>query len=94
MYRLGKQIFTAFLISFSGWLASMANVSNFITCISLNKEPSMTRPTNIDLNPDEYNQGLCYYSFMVKLNIGNGSYNALNDTFGRICVADKTEDIN
>ena len=27
----------------------------------------MTRPTLIDLNPDENNQGLRYYPFMVNL---------------------------
>ena len=27
----------------------------------------MTRPTLIDLNPDENNQGLHYYPFMVNL---------------------------
>ena len=28
----------------------------------------MTRPTLINLNPDEYNQELCYYPFLVSLN--------------------------
>ena len=27
----------------------------------------MTRPTRIDLNPDDYYQRLCYYSFMANL---------------------------
>ena len=35
MFRLIKQVFIA-LLSFSGSLGSMANVSNFATCISLN----------------------------------------------------------
>ena len=31
---------------------------NLTACISLNNQPWMTRPTLIDLNSDEYNQGL------------------------------------
>ena len=36
MFRLIKQLFFA-LLSFNGSLGSMANVSNFTTCISLSK---------------------------------------------------------
>ena len=45
----------------------MAHVSNFITCISLNNLPYMTRPTLTNLNINEYNQGLRYDPFMVNL---------------------------
>ena len=38
----------------------MGNISNNAKRISLNNQPSMTPPTIIDLNPDEYNQGLRY----------------------------------
>ena len=38
MFRLIKQVFVA-LSSFSGSLPSIANVSNFTTCISLNNQP-------------------------------------------------------
>ena len=31
----------------------------------------MARPTLIDLNPDEYNQGLRCYPFMVNLDMCN-----------------------
>ena len=48
-------------------MASMANVFNFTSCISLNNHPYMTKPTLTHLNPDEYNQRLRYYLFMVKL---------------------------
>ena len=39
-------------------MASMANVSNFPTCISLNNQPCITICTLIDLNPNEYTPGL------------------------------------
>ena len=46
------------LLSFSGSLTSMANVSSHTACISLNNQPCVARSTLIDLNPDEYNQRL------------------------------------
>ena len=54
----------------------------------------MTRPTLIDLNPDEYNQGLRYYPFMVNLEKCSGGYNTLDDRSSQICVPNKTEDLN
>ena len=44
----------------------MTNVSNLTTCILLNNQPLMTR-SNLDSNPDEYNQGFRYYPFPVKI---------------------------
>ena len=57
------------LLSFRGSFVSMANVSNFTTCIFLKSQLCIIRATLIDLNPDKYNQGLCHYSFMVQLDI-------------------------
>ena len=51
IFRLIKQEFIA-LLSFSGSLASIASVSNFKTCISLNIQPWVTGPTLIELNTD------------------------------------------
>ena len=34
-------------------------------------QPCMTRSTFFDFNPDEYNQGLHYYPFMVNLDGSN-----------------------
>ena len=50
---------------FIGSLASITNASKFATCISLNNQQCKTRPTLINLNPNECNQGLHYYPFMV-----------------------------
>ena len=72
----------------------MANVSNFTTCVSLNQQPCVTRPTIIDLNPDEHNQGFCYYTFMIKLDTCNGSCNTLNDVSLKIYVPNKLENLN
>ena len=43
MFTLIKQVFIA-LLSSSGSLTSMANVSNFRTCMSLNNQSCMTAP--------------------------------------------------
>ena len=54
-------------------------------CMSLNSQPSMTRPTINDLNPDELNQGLSHYLFMVRLDKCNGSFNTTDDPSSKIC---------
>ena len=61
-----KKTFIEFL-SLHGSLPSMFNVSSHTKCIYLNSQPFMTRPTVINLNLDEYNRGLCYYSFAANL---------------------------
>ena len=61
----------------------MIDASNFTKCISLNDQACMARPTLVDLNLDEYNQGLHYYPFMVGLGRWNGSWNTLDDPFNK-----------
>ena len=51
----------------------------------------MTLPTVIVLNPDEYNQRLLYYPFIVSLDRCKGICGNLRN---RICVSNKTEDVN
>ena len=46
------------------------------------------------LHPNEYRQECCYYSFVVKLDKRVGSYNTLNDLPSKVCVPNKTEDLN
>ena len=72
----------------------MANVSNLTTCRSLNNQPFMAIPTLLDLNLDKFNQGLRYYPFMAKLDICNRSCNTFDYPSGRICVRNKTENLN
>ena len=79
------------LLSFSVSLGSKANVSKFKTFIFLINQPCMTRPTLIDLNPDEYNHGLRYYAFMVNLDSCHGSCNTLDGPSDRICVPNKNK---
>ena len=44
----------------------------------------------IDLNLDE----LHYCSFVISMNLCNGSCNTVEDPFGRVCIPDKIENVN
>ena len=54
----------------------------------------MIRPTLINLHPNEYSQEFNYYPFVVKLERCIGSYNTLHDLSNKVCVPNKTEDLN
>ena len=85
MFGFIKQAFIV-LLSFSRSLATKY--------ISLNNEPCLARPTLIDLNSDELSRGLFHYSFMISLGRVGGSCNTLDDLSNRICLPNKTEDMN
>ena len=54
----------------------------------------MTETALINLHPNEYSQELYYYPFVVKLDRSVGSCNTLNDLSNKVCVSNKTEDLN
>ena len=54
----------------------------------------MTKPTLTDLNPDEYSQGLDQYPFVANSNRCYGIYNTIDDPSGKICLQNKTENVN
>ena len=54
----------------------------------------MIQLTLINLHPNEYIQGLCYYPFAVNLDRCVGSCNTLDDLSNRVCGPNKTEDLN
>ena len=54
----------------------------------------MIQPTLINLHPNEYSQEFHYYPFAVKLDRCVGSCNTLNDLSNKVCVPNKTEDLN
>ena len=75
-------------------LTSLVNASNHAECISLNDQKCEIQPTLINLHPNEYSQKLHYYPFAVKLDRCVGSCNTLNDLPNKLCVPNKTEDLN
>ena len=48
----------------------------------------------INLHPREYSQELHHYSLAKKLNICVGSCNTLNKLSNKVCVPNKTGDLN
>ena len=63
-------------------------------CVPLSNQKCMIQPTLINLHPYEYSQQFHYYSFAVKLDRCVGNCNTLNDLSNKVCVSNKTEDLN
>ena len=87
MFKFIKKMFAVLL-------TSIVNASNHTKRVSLSNQQCSTQPTLINLQPNEYTQGLRYYPFAVNLDRCTGNCNTLNDLSNRICVANKIEDLN
>ena len=69
---------------------SIVNASNHTTCVSLSNQKCEIQPISyILINTEFY-----YYPFTVKLDKCVGSCNTLNDLSNKVCVPNKTEDLN
>ena len=79
---------------FTGLLTHLVNGSNHTKYISLSNQKFMIQPTLINLHPNEYSHEFHYYPFVVKLGRCVGSCNTLNDLPNKVCVPNKTEDLN
>ena len=71
--------------TFIGLLNGLVNGSNHTRCVSLSNQKGINEPTVINLHPNEYSQDLHYYPFEVKL---------LNYLSNKVCIPNKTEDLN
>ena len=54
----------------------------------------MTQPNLVNLHPNEYSQEFHYYPFEFQLDRCVGSCNTLNDLSNKVCIPNKTEDVN
>ena len=79
---------------FIGFLTSIVTASSDTKCVSLSNEKCGTQPTFINLHPNEYTQGLRYYPFAVSLDRCARGSNAFNDLSNKVCVPNKTENLN
>ena len=52
------------------------------------------KPSLINLHPNEYNQEFYFYPFTVQLDKCVGSCNTFNDLSNKVCVSNKTKDLN
>ena len=73
---------------------SLVNASNHTKCVSLSTQECKIQPTLINLNTNKYSQELHYHPFAVKLDKCIESCNNLNDLCNKVCVPNKTEDLN
>ena len=87
MFGISKNIFIVLL-------SNIVNGSNHTKCVSLSSQKCMTQLILINLHPNEYSQGFHYYPFTAKLDICVRSCNTLNDLSNKVCVPNKTEDLN
>ena len=87
MFALIKKIFIRLI-------TALVNGVNQTKCVSLNNQKCFIQPCLINLHPNKYNQEFYYYPFAVKLNRCAGSCNAFNDLSSKVCVPNKTEDLN
>ena len=74
---------------FIGLLTNIVNASHHT-----NNQQCMIQHIHIKLHPNEYTQGLRQYPFSVNLDRCVGSCNTVNDLSNRVCVPNKTEDLN
>ena len=79
---------------FIGLLTDVVNGYNHTKCVLLSNQKCMTQPTLINLHPNEYSQEFHSYSFAVKLDRCVGSCNTINDLSNKVCVPNKTKDLN
>ena len=75
-------------------LTGIVSASNQTKCVLLSNQKYMTQSTFIKLHPNEYSQELHYYTFGVDLDRYVGSWNTINDLSDKVCVPNKTEDLN
>ena len=87
MFGLIKEIFIGLLIT-------IVNASNHTKFVSLSNQKCMIQPTLINFHPNEYSQELHYYPFALKLDRSVRSCNNLNELSNKVCVSNKTEDLN
>ena len=68
--------------------SSIVNPSYHTKFVSLNNQKV------INLHPNKYSQEFHYYPFAIKLDRCVGNCNTLNNLSNKVCVPNKTEDLN
>ena len=87
MFGLIKKIFIVFF-------SSTVNASNHTKCVLLSNQKCNIQPSLSNLHPNESSQEFYYYPFSVKLDACVGRWNSLIDLSKKVCIPNKTEDLN
>ena len=74
-----------------GLFTSIVNACNHTKCVLLSNQKCMIQPTLINFHPNEYIREFHCYSFGAELDKCVGS---CNDLFNKVCVPNKTGDLN
>ena len=77
-----------------GLLIKIINASKHARCVLLSNQNRDIQATLINLHPNEYSQGVNYCPFLVKLDRCVRGCNTLNDLSNKVCVPNKTENLN
>ena len=72
----------------------IVNASNNTKRVSLSNQKYEIQLTFIDLHPNECSQEFYYYLFTVKSDKCIGSCNTFNDLSNKLCVLNKTDNLN
>ena len=75
-------------------LSNIVNGSNHTKCVLVSNQKCMNQPILINSHPYEYSQEFHCYPFAVKLDRYAGICNTLNDSPNKVCVPNKTKDLN
>ena len=86
MFGIIQKIFIALL-------NGLVNACNHRKSVSLSNQKSEIQPTFINLHPNEKSQEF-HYPFTIKLDKCVGRCNTLNDLSNKMCIPNKTEDLN
>ena len=75
-------------------ITNIVNASNQQKCLSMGNQKCVTQPTLINSHLYEYSQDFHYYPFAVKLDKCAVSCNAATDLSNKVCIPNKTENLN
>ena len=75
-------------------LTALVKGSNHAKCGLLVNQKCLIQPTLNNLHPNQYSQEFHYYPSTVRLARYVGICNTLNDLSNKVCVPNKTEDLN
>ena len=79
---------------FIGLLNDIESASNHTRCVSISNQKCMNQSTLINLHSSKNSQKFHYHTFAVKLDRCFGSLNTLNGLANKVCVPNKTKDLD
>ena len=79
---------------FIALLTGLVNVSNHTKCVSVSNQKCMIQAILTNLHPNDHSQEFHYYPISVKLDRCVGNCNTIIDLSIKVCIPNKTEDLN